>query len=58
MPAPWNQRWVPAAVIFSLALAASLAGITNQFAQDDVPIILKHAAVHDLSRGLQVFLEP
>jgi hypothetical protein len=58
VPAPWNQRWVPVAVIFSLALAASLAGITNQFAQDDFPIILKNAAVHDLSRGLQVFLEP
>ena len=58
MPAPWNQRWVPGVVIFALALAASLAGITNQFAQDDFGIILKNAAVHDLGHGLRFFAEP
>jgi tetratricopeptide (TPR) repeat protein len=58
VPAPWNQRWVPAAAIFGLALAASLAGITNQFAQDDFGFVLRNDAVHDLSRGLHLFLEP
>ena len=58
MPVPWNQRWVPGAVIFALALAASLAGITNQFAQDDFGIILKNTAVHDLGHGLRFFAEP
>lgn len=58
MPAPWNQRWVPAAAIFGLALAASLAGLSNQFAQDDFGIILKNAAVHDLRHGLRFFGEP
>ena len=58
MPAPWNQRWVPAAVVVGLALAVSIAGITNQFAQDDFGIILKNAAVHDLRHGLRFFAEP
>ena len=58
MPAPWSQRGIPEALIVVLALAASLAGITNQFAQDDFGIILKNDAVHHLGHGLRFFAEP
>ena len=49
---------MPAAGILGLAFLASISGITNQFAQDDFGFILRNDAVHDLSRGLRVFLEP
>lgn len=49
---------MPAAGILALAILASISGITNQFAQDDFPFILRNDAVHDLARGPRFFLEP
>lgn len=50
--------WLPAVGIVCLALAASISGITNQFAQDDFAVILKNDAVHDLLHSPQFFAEP
>lgn len=58
VPARWNRPWVPAVGIVGLALAASISGITNQFAQDDFAVILKNDAVHNLLHGLRFFAEP
>lgn len=41
-----------------LAIAASISGISNQFAQDDFAVILKNPAVHDLAHGYRFFAEP
>lgn len=49
---------MPAIGIFCLALAASISGITNQFAQDEFGIILKNDALHHLSHALRFFAEP
>jgi hypothetical protein len=41
-----------------LAITASLSGIGNQYAQDDIPIIWRNPIIHDLSGIGRVFLEP
>jgi hypothetical protein len=41
-----------------LAVAASISGIANQFAQDDFAIIWKNQAVHQLGHALRFFAEP
>lgn len=41
--------WRPAALI-ALALAASVTGLANGFAYDDLPLIVQNARVHDLYR--------
>ncbi len=51
-------RWVPPAGLICLAIAASISGIGNQFAQDDFAVIWKNPAVHDLMHGLRFFAEP
>jgi len=50
--------WFPVAGVAFLALAASISGIANQFAQDDWAIILKNAPVHDLLHGWRLFTKP
>lgn len=50
--------WLPLAALIFLAIAASISGISNQFAQDDFAIIWKNKAVHDLGHGLRFFAEP
>ncbi len=50
--------WLPVVGVVLLALAASISGIGNQFAQDDFAIILKNAPVHDLLHGWQLFTKP
>jgi protein O-mannosyl-transferase len=57
-PAHHIRPWLPPLAIVLLALAASLSGITNQFAQDDQPLIWKNDLVHDLSHGFRFFAEP
>ncbi len=49
---------MPLAALVFLAIAASISGIANQFAQDDFAIIWKNKAVHDLGHGLRFFAEP
>jgi tetratricopeptide (TPR) repeat protein len=43
------RPWILPLVIVLLAVAASLSGIKNQWAQDDIPIIWKNDASHHLS---------
>ena len=51
---PW--RWPLAIVI--LAVGASIGGLFNQFAQDDIAIVLKNPRLHDLGGIARVFSEP
>lgn len=53
-----DRRWLPLAGLVFLAIAASISGITNQFAQDDFAVIWKNQAVHDLGHALRFFAEP
>ena len=48
MPNPVSRSWQWPALIGLLAVAASIGGIGNLFAQDDIAIIWKNAAMHDL----------
>ncbi|MGQ0704313.1 MAG: tetratricopeptide repeat protein [Gemmatimonadales bacterium] len=50
--------WLPAAGVGLLALAASISGITNQFAQDDFPIVWKNPLIHDLAGSWKLFTLP
>jgi hypothetical protein len=45
-------------LIAVLAVTASLSGIGNQYAQDDIPIIWKNPVIHDLGELWRVFFEP
>lgn len=51
-------KWLPVAGIVFLALAASISGIGNQYAQDDFAIILKNPPVHDLWTSWKFFGKP
>jgi hypothetical protein len=48
------RPWVWPVLIGLLAIAASIGGIRNQYAQDDIAIVWKNAAMHDL-RGVGQF---
>lgn len=50
--------WLPAAGLVFVALAASISGIGNHWAQDDFPVIWKNPRMHDLGRSWRFFLEP
>src|ERR1043166_6979756 len=58
-PREWQTApWAWPLLIALLAIAASLSGITNQYAQDDIAIIQTNPLLHDL-RGIgRVFTEP
>jgi hypothetical protein len=43
--------------VVSLAVAASISGIANRFAFDDVPIIVENARMHSLAHWWQLFAE-
>jgi hypothetical protein len=58
VPSRLDRPWLPVLGVVLLAIAASISGIGNQFAQDDGALIWKNPLVHDLSRGLQFFGEP
>ena len=45
---PADRPWVWPVLIGLLAIAASIAGVTNQFTQDDIPIIWKNPTIHSL----------
>jgi protein O-mannosyl-transferase len=52
-----RRAWLPVAGLVGLAIAASISGIGNQFAQDDFPIIWKNPAVHDLWHSYRLFAQ-
>jgi hypothetical protein len=49
---------MPLAGLVFLAIAASISGLTNQFAQDDGVLIWRNPLVHDLLHGFRFFAEP
>jgi hypothetical protein len=57
-PASNRRAWLPVAGLVFLAVAASISGLLNQFAQDDFPIIWKNGAVHDLVHSYRFFAQP
>lgn len=52
---PTVPGWLPAATVAALAILASLSGLRNGFAFDDVPIILQNARVHSLHEWWRMF---
>ena len=52
------RPWIWPVLIGLLAIAASIGGIRNQFTQDDIAIIWKNAAMHDLRGMGQFFVKP
>jgi len=48
------RPWIWPVLIGLLAIAASIGGIRNQYAQDDIAIVWKNTAMHDL-RGIGQF---
>jgi len=50
--------WLPVAGLVFVAVAASISGLGNQFAQDDFPIIWKNPAIHDLGQSWKLFAQP
>jgi hypothetical protein len=53
-----RRDWIAILAIVVVALAASVAGIANQFANDDVLLIEENARVHGLSRLGEIFVSP
>jgi hypothetical protein len=53
-----TRAWTWPVLIAVLAVASSMSGITNQFAQDDIPIILWHGEAHHLGDLGRAFVEP
>ena len=53
-----TQAWTWPVLIAVLAVTASLSGIGNQYAQDDIPIIWKNPVIHDPGELWRVFVEP
>src|SRR5689334_4070673 len=49
--------WIALAVVVGLALAASLSGLHNGFAYDDVPLVRDNPRVHELGAIWKAFGE-
>jgi protein O-mannosyl-transferase len=52
------QAWWPAALVAAVAIAASVSGLGNGFAYDDVHLVLRNGAVHSLAGLPGHLLEP
>jgi tetratricopeptide (TPR) repeat protein len=52
---PKDRPWVWPFLVGILALAASIGGLSNQFTQDDIPIIWKNPAIHSLGGIAELF---
>lgn len=50
--------WAPAAAVAVVALAASLAGLGNAFAYDDIPMIELNPRLHGLGRWREILASP
>jgi len=49
-----SRDWLPVLAVAGIAFAASLAGITNQFVQDDVVLILQNDRLHHLANWREI----
>ena len=52
------RPWLPALGLVFVAVAASISGLSNQFCQDDFPMIWKNPPVHDLLHSWRFFALP
>lgn len=43
------RRWGPGLLVVAVALAGSLSGLRNDYAQDDVPLVFEDPRIHELS---------
>src|SRR3954468_2370774 len=50
--------WQPIAAIVVVALVACIAGIGNEFAQDDIYLIQDNARIHSLANVVEFFRSP
>jgi protein O-mannosyl-transferase len=50
--------WIAIGVVAAVALGASLAGLHNEFAQDDLVIIAQNARVHSLGNWRELLTSP
>lgn len=57
-PREENRIWVLGLSVALLAIAASIAGLGNQWAQDDMPLIWKNPAMHSLASIPDFFQQP
>jgi hypothetical protein len=53
-----GKRWLAPALVIVVALGASLAGLLNEFAQDDIGIIRDNARVHDPANWRAILTSP
>jgi hypothetical protein len=53
----FRRRWLPVLGLVFVAVAASISGLTNQFCQDDFPLIWKNPPVHDLLHSWRFFAQ-
>lgn len=53
-----TRPWAWPAIIGLLAVVASLSGISNQFVQDDIPLIWRNTASHDPSGWSRIWVQP
>lgn len=53
-----GKGWIGPALVIAVALGASLAGLLNEFAQDDIGIIRDNARVHDPANWRVILTSP
>ncbi|HEY4139057.1 MAG TPA: hypothetical protein VGN65_11420, partial [Casimicrobiaceae bacterium] len=53
-----RPSWQPIAAIAVVAIVACVAGIGNEFAQDDIYLIQENARIHNLANVIEMFRSP
>ena len=53
-----GKGWIGPALVMAVALAASLSGLLNEFAQDDIGIIRENTRVHDPANWRAILTSP
>jgi hypothetical protein len=53
-----GKGWIGPVLVIAVALAASLSGLLNEFAQDDIGIIRDNARVHDPANWKAILTSP
>ena len=53
-----RRDWVWPLLVAAVALAASVAGIRNQFTQDDLALIAQNSRIHDLANWREILTSP
>jgi tetratricopeptide (TPR) repeat protein len=58
LESPAGTRWLGVALVVLAALAASAAGLLNEFAQDDLGLIRENTRIHDLGNWRTIVSSP